>query len=71
MKPRHYDSSVGPVDPSAVIKGFDLSSARPGIPWNAGRGGRAKRGGGGVEQGWSRAPSSSPADPLFISSAPL
>lgn len=25
---RRYDS-VGPVDPSAVIKGFDLSSARP------------------------------------------
>lgn len=44
MKPRHYDSSAGSVDPSAVIKGFDLSSARPGIPWNTVRGGRANGG---------------------------
>lgn len=46
---RRYDS-VGPVDPSAVIKGFDLSSVRPDIPWHTStsrvaRGGRGEQGG--------------------------
>lgn len=37
---------MGLVDPSAVIKGFDLSCARPGIPWNTERekGGRGEDG---------------------------
>lgn len=41
---------MGPVDPSAVIKGFDLSSMRPGIPWHtstsrSAQGGRGEQGG--------------------------
>lgn len=59
---QRYDS-VGPVDPSAVIKGFDLSSVRPGIPRHTSASRAAQNG-----HGWSRAPSHSPTDTLFISS---
>lgn len=55
MNERRYDS-VGPVDPSAVIKGFDLSSARPrhfvkhGHPGGGREGGGEESGGGRSEQ---------------------
>lgn len=50
---QRYDS-VGPVDPSAVIKGFDLSSVRPGIPRYTSTSGAAQNGRG--EQGGAAHP---------------